>query len=166
MIERRYKLIFSGRLRGGITPGQAKQAIKERFRLSHTQLDQLFSGQPITVKRSLDQANAERYQRAFAAAGALVDIEPTSSGEDQDVHAGAENQAMQLLPAGTLIDEQVPPPQAPPDTSHLQLAPSEATSLEDCAPPPPVPPKLDLSALELAPIEPPQQEALTTRHDH
>jgi hypothetical protein len=65
---------------------------------------------------------------------------------------------MQVLPAGTPIDEQMPPPQAPPDTSHLQLAPSEATSLEDCAPPPPSPPQLDLSTLELAPIEPSQRQ--------
>ncbi|MBK5940939.1 hypothetical protein CCR96_17115 [Halochromatium roseum] len=225
MTETRYQLIFSGRLLAGVLPEQAQQALKERFRLSSTQLDQLFSGQRITVKRGIDQKNAERYQRAFAAAGALIDIEPApaasstapeervsppvqpepppgqpgpasmdtatappSSLADQDVRASAEGKTadlkttantaidpatdpaidpateivdsttLQILPAGTPIDEQVPPPQPPPDTSHLRLAPSEATSLEDCAPPPPAPPKFDLSALELAPTDPPQRQ--------
>ncbi|MCF7978204.1 MAG: hypothetical protein K9L82_09320 [Chromatiaceae bacterium] len=212
MTETRYQLIFSGRLQAGVLPEQAQQAVKERFRLSSTQLDHLFSGQRITVKRGIDQANAERYQRAFAAAGALIDIEPApaasrttpervpppaqpgpppaqpepasmntvadprSSSADQDFRESAEGNAadlkktantatevvdstpMQVLPAGTPIDEQVLLPQPPPDTSHLRLAPSEATSLEDCAPPPPAPPKLDLSALELAPIDPPQRQ--------
>lgn len=205
MTETRYQLIFSGRLQAGVLPEQAQQAVKERFRLNSAQLDHLFSGQRITVKRGIDRANAERYQRAFAAAGALVDIEPApaaSSTEpehappsaqpepasanlatepasalaEHDSRESAEGKAadpkttadtatevediapMQVLPAGTPIDEHVPPPQPPPDTSHLRLAPSEATSLEDCAPPTPAPPQLDLSALELAPIDPPQRQ--------
>ncbi len=150
MTETRYQLIFSGRLRPEVHPEQARQAVKERFKLKDALLDRLFSGQRVTVKRNLDSANAERYQRAFATAGVQVELEPTPTT--------AERQVMKLLPPGSPIGEQPAFPETPPpDTSHLRLAPSEATSLEDCAPPPAVPPPLDLSALELVPLDPSQQ---------
>ncbi|NEX15313.1 MAG: hypothetical protein C1943_01425 [Halochromatium sp.] len=156
MTETRYQLIFSGRLQPGTSVEQVRQAVKERFRLNDAQLQWIFSGDAVTVKRDLDQASAERYQRAFVAAGALVELAPAvaPSPAPSPVDADAEAiESMQVLPAGTPIDEQMPTPEALPDTSHLQLAPPEATSLEDCAPPPPAPPQLDLSRLALAPVE-------------
>ena len=236
MTETRYQLIFSGRLQPDTLVEQVRQAVKERFRLNDAQLQRLFSGDPVTVKRDLDLASAERYQRAFVAAGAVIELAPMAastpsapspeattlvrearpaelpsapamdslspptsieqpsieqpstayaegasqsaqaiqptpsiatptSSEDEgakadadadaaiEVDAGAEAiESMRILPAGTLIGEQAPTPEIVPDTSHLQLAPPEATSLEDCAPPPPAPPQLDLSRLALAPV--------------
>lgn len=229
MTETRYQLIFSGRLQPDTSVEQVRQAVKERFRLNDAQLQRLFSGDPVTVKRDLDLASAERYQRAFVAAGAVIELAPMAastpsapspeattlvrearpaelpsapamdslspptsieqpstayaegasqsaqaiqptpsiatptSSEDEgakadadaaiEVDAGAEAiESMRILPAGTLIGEQAPTPEIVPDTSHLQLAPPEATSLEDCAPPPPAPPQLDLSRLALAPV--------------
>lgn len=201
MTQTRYQLVFSGRLQSGARPEQTRQAFKERFRLSDAQLDRLFSGQRVTVKRDLDSTSAERYQRAFLASGALVELEPATTTAEpafsaesmstlggaptsQPQQAGAEDdianspearspdqksaieptagteesEAMQLLPTGSPIGEQPALPEAPPpDTSHLRLAPSEATNLEDCAPPPAVAPPLDLNSLELVPLEPSQQ---------
>ena len=205
MTETHYQLVFYGRLLPGASAEQARKAVKERFKLDSAQVERLFSGNPTTVKRDLDQASAERYQQAFAEAGVLVEIEPAlaeavserwrastpqagSEGEsasepppesavdgvppsssaeprspESNVAAGPafgveKPEPLQLLPPGALIGEQSPAPAAPPDTSHLQLAPSEASSLEDCAQPTPTPPRLDLGALELAPIDSPQQQ--------
>ncbi|WP_462320468.1 hypothetical protein [Halochromatium sp.] len=202
MTETRYQLIFSGCLQSGVQLEQGRQAVKERFKLSNAQLDRLFSGRPVTVKRSLDRANAERYQRAFVAAGALVEVAPAAPPEadslklddtasiesapasqtpaprandainastladpsDQETRTDATSKredanATQLLPPGSPIGEQPTTPDAPPpDISHLQLAPSETTSLEDCAPSPETPPPLDLSTLELLSLDPSQQQ--------
>ena len=202
MTETRYQLVFSGRLQPGARPEQTRQAVKERFRLSDAQLDRLFSGQRVTVKRNLDSTSAERYQRAFLATGALLEREPAATttepafsaeptarlgtapvskppppGADDGIahraKAGSpdqktaieptagdgESEAMQLLPPGSPLGEQPGMPEAPPpDTSHLRLASSKATSLEDCAPPPPVAPPLDLGTLELVPLELSQQQ--------
>lgn len=166
-----YQLVFDGRLRPGITPDDARASIGTRFRLNERQVERLFSGRPVTVKRKLDASDAQRYQRAFLEAGAIVEVRPlesattqdegrdtATSGSPQDADlgqqiAGAGVETMfQLLPVGATIDGQTTsdPPVAP-DTSRLSLAPREASSLEDCAPTPAAPPTLDLSRYELLP---------------
>lgn len=185
MSEPRFQLIFAGQLLAGTQREQAFQALQERFKLSNAQLERLFSGGPIRVKRDLSRDQAERYRRAFHAAGALVELHPMNAepGSTSDTAVAATDNklrqvdaldaapsapsapaagqpddrdpdALRLLPPGAPIGEQRQPPERPPpETDHLQLAPSEATSLEDCAPPTPSPPPLDLSNLSLAPLD-------------
>ena len=104
MTEKRYHLVFNGRLQPGVSPQQARDAIQARFKLSSRQLDRLFSSGPVTVKRDLDTSSAERYQRAFRDAGAIVerrvisgDSESSSPGTIPD--AGAYPEATDCPPA-------------------------------------------------------------------
>lgn len=75
-VETRYQLIFAGELMAGVGRDQARNALQARFGLSATQLERLFSGRPLRVKRALSRAEAERYQRAFRAAGAVLELQP------------------------------------------------------------------------------------------
>lgn len=185
MSEPRFQLIFAGQLLAGTQREQVLQALQERFKLSNAQLERLFSGGPIRVKRDLSRDQAEHYRRAFHAAGAMVELHSmnaeSGSASDTAVAAtdselrqvdplniapsapsapaagkpdDADPDALRLLPPGIPIGEQFQlPERPPPETDHLQLAPSEATSLEDCAPPTPSPPPIDLSNLSLAPLD-------------
>jgi hypothetical protein len=172
MTEMRYELVFDGRLRPGVSLQRARDAIQARFKLSGPQLERLFKGAPVTVKRNLDAASADRYQRAFLDAGAIVDrhaldagAEPMSAGATRSPSASEEphrrlcanvpeNETLELLPPGAPVAEEptVTAPTAP-DTSRLSLALPEKSGLEDCAPRPSPPPTLDLSPYQLVPLE-------------
>jgi hypothetical protein len=174
MTQMRYELVFDGRLRPGVSLQQARDAIQARFKLSGPQLERLFRGVPVTVKRNLDAATADRYQRAFLDAGVIVERRaldtgakpaPVSSGTShlpnvrEEPHArpyasAPETGTLELLPPGEPVGE-APASVTPtaPDISRLTLALPEESGLEDCAPRPSAPPKLDLSRYQLLPLE-------------
>lgn len=84
MSENRYNIVFTGDLLGGTDAAKAREKLGSTFRLSDDQLDNLFSGDPVVVKRDVDLMTATRFQQAFLAAGARAEIEtvapPTAPG--------------------------------------------------------------------------------------
>lgn len=68
-----YKIIF----RGDLAPGQPLSVVKERlqslFRLNEEQVNQLFQGHPVTLKKGLDEAQARHWCETLSEAGALVE---------------------------------------------------------------------------------------------
>ncbi|NBC48412.1 MAG: hypothetical protein GVY22_10550 [Gammaproteobacteria bacterium] len=172
MSDDHFQLVFAGRLASGVSQAQARQRLKSQFKLTDSQLERLFTGSAVTVKRNLDQAAAERYHQAFLEAGAIAEIRPlrppappepqppppdTVAAQAEQARSPADQDddtRLQLLPAGALVGEQASTETTPPpDTSNLSLAPSEGMNLTDCAPPAPDTPKLDLDGYELAPLD-------------
>ncbi|MRI31743.1 hypothetical protein EOPP23_01870 [Endozoicomonas sp. OPT23] len=56
-----YKVLFSGRLRQGVEPEQAKQSFAKVFKLSADRVDRIFSGQPVSLKKTGDKQVAEKF---------------------------------------------------------------------------------------------------------
>src|SRR5690606_12743397 len=82
-----YKLVF----RGDIAPGHelmdVRQKLQQLFSLDDEGINKLFCGRPVTIKRQLDQASAEKWCAALLKAGAIVKMSP----EDESISASAEN---------------------------------------------------------------------------
>lgn len=76
----RFDVVF----RGDIAPGQKIMDVRERvqklFKADEQQLQRLFSGRPVTIRRDLDRAQAQQYQQALLQAGALVELKPGPGG--------------------------------------------------------------------------------------
>ncbi|NBC13638.1 MAG: hypothetical protein GVY09_09895 [Gammaproteobacteria bacterium] len=75
MSEDRYNIVFSGELVAGADAATTRERLGSTFRLNASQLDNLFSGQAVVVKRDVDLMTATRFQQAFLAAGARAAIE-------------------------------------------------------------------------------------------
>ncbi|MBK1631350.1 hypothetical protein CKO31_11485 [Thiohalocapsa halophila] len=75
MSEDRYNIVFSGELVTGADAVTTRERLGSTFRLNASQLDNLFSGQAVVVKRDVDLMTATRFQQAFLAAGARAAIE-------------------------------------------------------------------------------------------
>lgn len=156
MSDDRFELVFSGQLITGMSALQARQSLQARFKLSDDQIEQLFAGAAVTVKRNLDQAAAERYRQAFLEAGAVVAIQPYSAPTASRVQPETARTALQtpLQPN----DSRVPSEHADSSgegssgpNSRLHLLPpgtpvGEAADTAGQAPP-------DTSRLSLAPSE-------------
>ena len=149
MTPETYDVYFSGATLKNADPDEAKQKIGAMFKLQGEQLERLFSGTPIPIKRGVDMDRAIKYRVAFRDAGALVDIVP----------------AGQPVPLRSARPEPPPRPSAPPppvttvtqasadtpnpvDTSTLTLA-DGPMNLPPQPPVEPVPvPDYDLSAAQ------------------
>ncbi len=72
-----YRIVFRGKVRDGHQAESVREQLGKLFRIEDSErLDKLFSGSPVTIKKSLDEAGARKYLAALEKAGAEVEVEP------------------------------------------------------------------------------------------
>jgi hypothetical protein len=72
-----HKIIFRGQVQTGHDSASVRKKLGQMFRIEDAErLDSLFSGKPVTIKKSLDEATTRKYLAALEKAGAAVEIEP------------------------------------------------------------------------------------------
>lgn len=178
MPEERFDIIFAGELTEGQRSAAARERVQRMFKASDAQLERLFSGKPMVIKKGVDMETAAKYRLAFRQVGALIRIRPSASPV-QGVTAKAPPAPLTLLPAnsgsleglapklkpeplpdiselamsapGAVLDET---PAAVPtwiDTGELGLVEGKEWTLEDCQPPPLPLVMPDIDDLEFAP---------------
>lgn len=113
-----FDIYFRGQLMDGASPEAARSAIGQMFRLDGSDLERLFSGKPVRIKKGVDADTAGRYRVAFRKAGALIEVVPEGAPEPAPPQATPER-----------ADATVPT-----EEHALQLLPPRTGSLEDCAP--------------------------------
>lgn len=171
MDSEKYSVIFFGRIFPGQDPAQVRARVGEMFRISGPQLETLFSGARIAVKKDLDLATAQRYRDAFQKAGALVELRkfepaapdaepPPPARADSAVAPQADAQPASGQTPSALNADLLPPrtgsleefsraetPAAIPDISHLDMDAVGADLDPTRRQTPPL--ELDLSGLDL-----------------
>jgi hypothetical protein len=81
-----YRIIFHGRIRDGHDVDSVRASLGRLFRIDDAErLDKLFSGSPVTIKKSLDEAAARKYLSALEKAGAEVEVDPPFPADDDDL---------------------------------------------------------------------------------
>ncbi len=175
-MSERYDIYFSGQITNGQQPDQVKQNISRISGTHGAALERLFAGQPVRIKRGVDQDTAVKYRVAFRNAGALLEIRPAPqapAGETQKQPSDTltllpprsgsladcaptvipatlpDISNMTLSPVGAAIDDSMPPPLLQIDTADLTLAPPDSGSLEGYAKPLEAAPLPDISGLKL-----------------
>ncbi|MFP3925839.1 DUF805 domain-containing protein [Pseudomonas sp. W5-36] len=71
-----FKIVFEGQLRTGVELETARQNLAQLFKTEVSGVDRLFTGKPVTIKRSLTRDDAQRYLAALNDAGVEGRIEP------------------------------------------------------------------------------------------
>lgn len=69
-----YQVLFEGRLTGERPLDEVKRNLAALFKMKAEQVDALFTGKPVVIKRDIDQATALKYQAAFKKAGAVCAV--------------------------------------------------------------------------------------------
>ena len=140
MSERRFDILFDGSVINGHDVSLVKNNVQTLFKLSDEQVDKIFCGRPVAIKRGLDRKSAQKYQTALTKAGAKIQLvlhqldqaasAPTTAkgetaGEPAEKPAMATNAAeLDTLPAGSPLlhpQERANPAQRDVDVSHLEL---------------------------------------------
>ena len=131
--------------RGDTVAGQTVTAVRARlqklFNADEQQLQRLFSGRPVAVRRDLDTSAAERYRDAMLEAGALVELRPAAAATETSAEPGVQEDAVaQVVEPGS--DDQAGGISLAPTGADL-LNQREVVSVEGVS--------VDTSALDLLP---------------
>ncbi len=81
-MDEKYRLIFSGELLDGQHRAVVKRRLTELLKLKDGQVEKLFSGQPVVLKRDVDRETAARYQALFKKAGGQLRVKSDSPAEE------------------------------------------------------------------------------------
>ncbi|GFM89590.1 hypothetical protein PSCICO_49890 [Pseudomonas cichorii] len=76
MADTHFKIMFEGQLRNGVELETAKLNLAQLFKSETSAVERLFNGTPVSLKRGLSQADAQRYIQALNDAGVEARIEP------------------------------------------------------------------------------------------
>ena len=170
MAESQFRVVFAGRLAPAADPREVHAALARLFKTEPAKIAALFTGQPVVVRKDLDENTARQYQAAMAKVGALADVllmpgeqvepaptvvsaTPPALSPPPPAVARALSQPPQapdfcVAEAGTLLVEPVPVPTLNIDTAHLSVA-AVGTPLTDAVLV--EAPRFDLSGLSLDP---------------
>lgn len=151
-----FEVVFHGQVRPGIDPAQARARIGQLFQVNDKQLDVLFSGRRMVIKRGLDEAAAQKYLQAIERAGALCEVQPEAAAQEAPSTAAPPEPAA-ITPAAVLAAGQAPAPRdgfmaafadvEAPNLPVAELGADMQDSYRDYAPL-----EIDLSAFSLAPV--------------
>ncbi|NKC13831.1 MAG: hypothetical protein GKR94_17075 [Gammaproteobacteria bacterium] len=142
MADGTYSVVFSGHILDGFEASEVKAAFAKRFKMEPAQVENLFLGRHITLKKNLDKDNAERYFNALRAIGMgvavasppakSIEFEPAPATETQlPEQASAPEQALvfagaeKIYPAEPGLAAQpklAPAPKRPPKEERAQAA--------------------------------------------
>ncbi|MGE8362314.1 DUF805 domain-containing protein [Pseudomonas sp.] len=76
MTQPRFKVVFNGELMPDVELETAKDNLARLFKSDRTRINTLFSGNPIAIKRDLQENEADQYLIALQRAGAVARKEP------------------------------------------------------------------------------------------
>lgn len=110
LAQEEYQLVFKGETSGNHSVDQAKQRLHKALKFTDVQLNALFSGKRVVVKKNLKQIDAQRFQSLFDKCGAKAHIEtmedktrvvsPSAIGANAAAHAGEAGKSEPISVAG------------------------------------------------------------------
>lgn len=112
MFDTTYKIVFTGNLKDGITPQQARESLMKTFKLSEDRVDRYFTGKPVVLKKDITQEQAEKFQAVFEKLGLQVETVPQKPAMELEPKPNVEEEAE----TGS-SDEVAAEPQNKPDDS-------------------------------------------------
>lgn len=148
MADKRYSVIFTGRIVDGAEPAAVKANLAKLFRVDAERVESMFAGKPLVIKKNLDAEKARSYRDALAKAGAAVSVV-----EEGDPDAA--RTAVQPAPAPTPAPTRAPAAAAGPGTDSAPPQPPQAPDLTIA--------EVGVTLVEHEPVTPPDFD--TTQFD-
>lgn len=78
MSNENFEVIFAGQIVPGAEPEQVKSRVAAIFKTDVAKIAHLFSGNPVVIKKGIDQQMAQKYQAAMKSAGAICEVRDSS----------------------------------------------------------------------------------------
>lgn len=102
MSEQRFQVVFSGQVAEGWSLEQTREQLESLAVLSPSEAQNAFNGTPVVLKSSLNEMQAQRYESALKAAGAVCQLVPRQAESPRPDNPP--------LPGPIPVPSEVPPP--------------------------------------------------------
>lgn len=153
-MNERYDLVFRGDILLDQSLDQVKQRLQKLFKTDAKQVERLFSGRPVVLKRGLEAGAAQKYLRILEQAGARARLvlsaaaaaEPKQPGAA--AQSGVSGQGMSDQPSSRPQTTQASYPSSP----GLSLAPAQELLLKPGERPSQPPVVVNIDGLSLRPV--------------
>ena len=87
MSDARFNIVFSGELVAGADPAKVRENLAKVFKMDLAKVEALFSGKPVVIKKSADQATAMKFRAVLRQAGAQCEMVPLEQPDDASAPA-------------------------------------------------------------------------------
>ena len=120
-----YKLLFRGGIHADQHAAVVRPKLQAMLKASDAQMEMMFSGKPVTIKKSVDEATAERYFDAFFKIGAKLEM--VEAAAPAEPAAARMPQASDAADAPAAADATATPKTTPKTTPEAAVTNSAAT---------------------------------------
>ncbi len=135
MTDKLFDIVFRGDIVLGQPLNDVKVRIGKMFKLGPAQVEKLFSGKSVVLKRGLSEPDAAKFRDAFAKAGAVVSVVNSKMSGEGENASKERTRKLTVAPAGASLTprrkEQTQSPPAMPNTDHLSIRPAEGDLLDE-----------------------------------
>ncbi len=104
MSNRTFDILFDGKLVEGFTQETAKANLQTLFKLDAAQVDKMFTGSTVSIKKGLDRQTASKYQAALNKAGIKIQLILSQTGSPSTKQTDSTEQSKQNNPQSETID--------------------------------------------------------------
>ena len=140
-----FKLVFRGGIHADQHASVVRPKLQAMLKASDAQTEMMFSGKPVTIKKSVDEATAERYFDAFFKIGAKIEMVEAAAPATPAPEAAKTAEAAQPAAAEPTAAPTAAPPAAPGAPATDSAAPTPAAAQNTQAP-------ADAGAFQLADV--------------
>jgi len=77
----RFNVIFRGEILPGKDAGNVKKRLRTFLKTDAEAIERLFSGEPVAVRKGVDAATGQKFEKVFSTAGAICYLEPVGGGD-------------------------------------------------------------------------------------
>jgi hypothetical protein len=100
MPEKRYRILFGGKIAKGRDVEEVKRNLTSLFKLAGGKIEQFFTGRQVVIKKNLSFQSAMKYKVAFETAGAVCRVQEVDSGPTMARHPETDkNETLEVGPA-------------------------------------------------------------------
>ena len=145
-----YKLVFRGAIQADQHAAVVRPRLQAMLKASDAQMDVMFSGQPVTLKKAVDEATAERYLDAFTKAGAKLELAQVAAPAAPNKQPAAPNKQPAATPKEPVAVSTRESSTTPESSSAFGLAEVGADLISATERPPEVEASVTTSHLTLA----------------
>ncbi len=78
----RFNVIFRGEILPGKDAGNVKKRLRTFLKTDAEAIERLFTGDSIAVRKNVDAATGQKFEKVFSTAGAICCLEPVGGGND------------------------------------------------------------------------------------
>jgi hypothetical protein len=136
MIEGKFNIVFSGRILPNRELADVQAQLARLFKTGLPQIEKLFGGQDVTIKKNLDYAQAMKYQSALKQAGALVLIQKVAAEQPAKSAAAVQKPTEQQEQANQSADSNTQTAGKPDQPAAVKPATPEPSAKESSKPNP------------------------------